>query len=253
MIQKRVDFLNKEGELITGVLRIPDDEKKSPAIVICHDFRSNKDNEFIFEIANTISNAGFITLRFDFRHHGESHGEFQFFTLTKGMDDLRHAINFLEKTPQVDAKKIAVIGHSLGANISFLASEKDKRIKAIVSIGCTARLDEFLQSHFREDEIKSWKEKGFIQMHDFNLLKSDFVDDFYKFDVLEAVKKLDIPVLIIHGTNDKRSPFENARLLFYHTRKPTLEIVEGADHYFTNRKDRDYIANVLVNWFLRNL
>ena len=43
-------------------------------------------------------------------------------------------MRWLEKRPDVDPKRIAVVGHSEGAWVGLLAASREKRIAAVVSI-----------------------------------------------------------------------------------------------------------------------
>jgi dienelactone hydrolase len=61
--------------------------------------------------------------------------------------DLRRGIDLLLSRPDVDAKRIAYIGHSYGAQWGAVLSAVDKRIKAAVLIGGVAALEDiFLKS-----------------------------------------------------------------------------------------------------------
>ncbi|HLC98623.1 MAG TPA: alpha/beta hydrolase, partial [Candidatus Nanoarchaeia archaeon] len=77
MITKRVEFENNNSEILQGVLRIPDEQGVFPAVIICHTFHDNKDNELIFSLWDDLSRAGFVCLRFDFSGRGESQGDFK--------------------------------------------------------------------------------------------------------------------------------------------------------------------------------
>jgi len=58
----------------------------------------------------------------------------QFVQLTTDqIDDVMAALAFLKTAPGVDAHRIAVAGHSFGGQLTLLAAERDKTVRAAVS------------------------------------------------------------------------------------------------------------------------
>jgi len=254
MIQKRVEFENKRNEILNGVLRIPDEQGTFPAVIICHTFHDNKDNEFIFNLWDVISRAGFIVLRFDFSGRGESQGNFKDLTISREIEDIQAAFDFIDKHEQVDSSKIGLIGHSMGGIDSILFASGNKKIKALVTMATRADTKEFLNSYFDKYQQDQWRQRGYIQMHNFNEISSDFLQDAEGHEVLESLKSIRCPLLVIHGTDDTRVPFEDARELFNHAPEPRqIELIEGANHRFTEDTLRDQVLDILIDWLIRNL
>lgn len=248
MIQKTVSFQNDEGQSLSGVLRIPNDEGKYACLIICHGFLENKDRDLIVDLANSLSYEEFITLRFDFLFHGESHGSLDETTLSQQVDDIKDALAFLETIPQADMDRIGLIGHDLGGNACLLL--EDPRVKAIATIGVRAHLDKFFQSYLSDYEMKEWLKRGVVDTAGIRL-KDTFYYDMKKHDMLEAVQRKSIPLLFFHGTADMRHPFEDARALYKHAQQPTLEIIEEADHTFRFPDHRRYLIESIRNFFIR--
>ena len=58
----------------------------------------------------------------------------------------------------------------------------------------------------------------------------------------------------MHGTNDKKTPYNEAREIFSKVSEPkTLDIVEEADYVFSNNEHRKYLFDRVVEWFKRTL
>ena len=253
MIQETVTFLNSKGEQLHGVIRVPEGNGKFPAVVICHGFDSNKDNEFIFSLWDNISRAGFVCMRFDFTGHGESKGSFRDFTITQEIRDVKNAVELLKTSGVVNEKKIFLIGHSLGASVAILAASEEK-IKAVVAISGIARLDDFISSKFSEHQIAEWKRKGYVQFYDFDELSTELLKDIEKHDILSAAGRLKCPLLIMHGTDDTSVPSENAKEIFYHAKDiRKLELIEGADHRFTAPAHREELISMITGFLAANL
>lgn len=251
MLQK-ISFQNEEGQTFSAHLNIPAEEGKYPAVIILHDFRENKDREFLFDIAGFLNAWNICALRFDFLGHGESEGNFEFTTVSDMIDDVKAAIDFLETIPQVDSEKIALVGHGLGGMVSVIYAPADERVKALVLAGVRSHIEGFLKSHYSENEILEWKTIGFHHAFDHKIRKN-FLEDLENHDVLESMKKVKCPVFIITGTNDKRTPFENARELYLSCNAmKNLDIVEGADHNFTGDY-RQYFLETAAAWLSARL
>ncbi len=83
------------------------------------------------QLAGSLADAGFLTLRFDKRGVGQSGGRFESSTLADYADDARSAIKLLANREDVDPKRIAVIGHREGGAAALIAAAKDKRVAAV--------------------------------------------------------------------------------------------------------------------------
>ena len=70
-----------------------------------------------------------------------------------------------------------------------------------------------------------------------------------KYDILKAIKDAP-PILIIHGSEDELVPVEHAYMLYENAKKrKELEIIEGANHTFSQAKDLDKIIKLSLKWF----
>ena len=57
---------------------------------------------------------------------------------TEQLDDVMAALAFLKTVPGIAPERIAVAGHSFGGQLSLLAAERDKTIRAVVTFGAAA-------------------------------------------------------------------------------------------------------------------
>ncbi len=250
MIDSPVTIPTHDGKHLAGHIRIPDGGGLFPAVIICHDFLDSMKRELLVNLFLDLSYRRFVVLRFDFSHHGESYGERNETTISRQIDDLIDVINYLGTVRFVDKKRIAIIGHGLGGDIALLCD--DFRIKAIVTIGTRCRLDEFIRSYLGEEEIRRWRREKTIN-YDYLKLDVGFLEDLSNHDVIAAMRKKNIPMLFMHGQNDKRSPFQDARELLSHAKQGTIDIVENADHFFSDPAHRSYLFETLGDWLLRHL
>jgi dienelactone hydrolase len=57
---------------------------------------------------------------------------------TDHLDDVLAALSFLKTTPAIDAKRIAIVGHSFGGQVTLLAAERDNTVRAAVTFAAAA-------------------------------------------------------------------------------------------------------------------
>jgi len=57
---------------------------------------------------------------------------------TDHLDDVLAALSFLKTAPAIDARRIAIAGHSFGGQLTLLAAERDNSIRAAVAFAAAA-------------------------------------------------------------------------------------------------------------------
>ena len=106
--------------------------KNSAAIINAHGFKSSRfGNLHLVTIAFLVRNGyGVIyTMR---RAHGNSNGEIV--TFGKGeLNDIQVSYEYLIDRPDVNPKKIAILGWSMGGALSILYAAENEKIKAVIS------------------------------------------------------------------------------------------------------------------------
>lgn len=208
---------------LAGVLHQPI-EDTTACVITCHGFRSSKDSSKYVFIARRLCEEGFAVLRFDFRGCGESVGEFEQSTITGRIDDLKSALDFVDRHK---FESVGTMGSSLGGSISILTAAKDERIKALVT----------------------WATPHILFSRNTNALDK-IEENAKKHDVIRAVEDLRNPILIIHGSVDNQVPVSDACKLYDKAKEPkSIRIFKGADHRFTNPSHRKKAVELTLDWF----
>ncbi len=86
------------------------------------------------QLAGALADAGFLAVRYDKRGYGQSGGRAESATLSDHADDARSVFTWLRARRDVDPDRIALLGHSEGAWVAFLAASRERRIAGVVSI-----------------------------------------------------------------------------------------------------------------------
>ncbi len=90
------------------------------------------DNNVVCALTETLTQASFVSFRFNFRGVGNSQGEF-----ARGIGeqvDVEAAISFIGKLIQVDPQRIGLAGYSAGAGFAMPVGSDDARIKALAAV-----------------------------------------------------------------------------------------------------------------------
>lgn len=134
-MRRDVTFLS-QGLLCAGWLYIPDDlpnTQQAPAIVMAISLTAVKEL-YSMSYAERFVAAGFVTLVFDYRRSGASEGLPRGHLLPHEQhEDIRNAITWLARQPEVIASRIGAWGLEYGAGHVVHLAVHDRRIKATVA------------------------------------------------------------------------------------------------------------------------
>lgn len=120
--------------LLEAVVHSPTKAEQAPAIILCHPqpASSSMHDSLTVAVAQSLAEAGMITLRFNFRGVGLSQGQ-----QTDGRLeplDLAGAIDAALAQPGTNPAKVCIVGHGFGAYIALLYAPFDVRIRTLVPI-----------------------------------------------------------------------------------------------------------------------
>ncbi len=224
-----------------------------PLVILCHGFRSGKDEKSITSLAGALEKSGFSTLRFDFNGHGESQGDFRELTVTRALQDL-HAILDYART-QFPARKISLVASSLGGMVALLASQKNRSISTLVLKSPVSDFQAMLEGQLQKGGIALWKSRGSLPAFDFQtrkpyVLDYGYFEDGIKHDVLAAAQNVRVPTLIILGDSDLLVPLEHSQKLLRIIGAPQKELMvfPGTDHGFEKAGERRRYHSAVVRW-----
>ena len=228
------------------------DGQPKPAIIFNHGFKGFKDWGPFNLIADKFANAGFVFIKMNFSHNGTTlsnpneFADLEAFArnnFTIELDDTGELINYLysEKSSipheEIDLSRLFILGHSRGGAHVILKANEDSRIKAVTTWAAVNNLETW---HSKE-QINQWKKVGRIYIHnsrtnqemplDFQLVEN-FIENKDRLQVPEAVKKLQIPILSIHGTDDPTVPVAAVKQIGSWNSNVKVEIIDGAGHTF---------------------
>ncbi len=106
----------------------PAPERRPPLIVVAHGYSA--DQNIMSSIARSFARAGYAVLTFDFRGHGANTAAFKG-ELTA---DLDAALDWADRSPYVDAGRVGLLGHSMGASAVLEFASRDARPRAVIPL-----------------------------------------------------------------------------------------------------------------------
>ena len=141
----------------------------------------------------------------DLRCHGRSTGKY----ITYGVREHRDIKAVMDKLigDGAVAKRVSVFGVSMGATISILYAAKDRRCESVMVVAPFVSAKEILRSKmlFTEDEKIDAIVAAAGRITGCNMAQSS---------ALQAVKGLQRPLLMVHGTLDMVVPYEHGRWIY---------------------------------------
>lgn len=190
------------------------------------------------QVARDLAKAGFLVVRYDKRGVGQSGGRAETAALVDYAEDARAVVTWLRKSRKdVDAKRIAVVGHSEGAWIAMQLAAAEKDIAALVMVagasGTGGALVLEQQQHLLDvmkvsDEEK--KSKADLQARinaaatgqgPWDGISNDlrtqadtpWFASYLAFDPAKLMKDVRQPLLIVNGERDTQVPPRHADAL----------------------------------------
>lgn len=122
-----VELLDLEDDRLVGKLALPNGDGPHPAVVVVGD--SNGDLRGQLQFARQLGSRGYAALALAY---------FGLEGLPSDLQDvpleyLERAVDWLTARPEVDAKRIAVLGGSKGGELALLMASRDPRLRAVVA------------------------------------------------------------------------------------------------------------------------
>lgn len=191
-----------------------------------------------------LAEAGFVVFAFDYRGYGLSEGEPTFPGIH---EDARAALALLPTLRGVDRNRIAVLGQSLGGAVAIrtvATANEGRLVKAVAVDAAFASYRLIVRDRMTEFPL-TWLTK---------YPASFLFDDGYSPErVIGSVSP--VPIVLIHGTDDRIVPYRHGEILFGKAREPkALWTLRGGGHGsgFADPVVRSRLIDFLVRAFGRS-
>lgn len=193
---------------------------------------------------------GFNVLLYDSRTHGESGGPFCTYGYYE-KQDVATAIEFLLKRRGLKVGRIGLFGTSMGAAVAIQAAAIEPRIKAVVAEACFTDLRTISVDYQRRIIKLPWHFLRNVAMG-----RSQSIARFRARDVspVQDVGRLGIPILFIHGMEDRLIRYEYSKTLYHQALEPKeIVLIPGANHTDIWEIAGTLYEQKIISFFVKNL
>ena len=253
LIEKNILLKGVDKMPMTLDIFIEDETIRRPVVIYAHGFNGFKDWGNFDLIAKKFAAFGYVFVKFNFSHNGTSpeHPE-EFVDLEAfgnnnysiELEDLRLVIDWIcapsnKFSRSMDLSRLTLLGHSMGGGITMLQAAKDKRVKKLITWASISEC-KTPWGNWPAEKMKEWKENG-VQYYTNTRTKQemplryqlykDYVTNHEKLDIENAIKSIDIPIMLCHGTVDNSVPIASALKLQSWQPSAQLFTVQS-DHVF---------------------
>lgn len=219
-----VIIVGDTGAVLRGWLRRPARayETPGPVALVVHGWGASAAD--MVPLSEPLLEAGLHVLLIDARGHGRS-GDVAVASMPTFAEDLRTALCWLRRQPEIDPDRIVLVGHSVGAGAALFVAAEDHAIAGVVSLSSMAAPREFMAERLRG------KLPGPLVRLALRYVEHLIGHRFVEFSPLYTIGRSTAPVLLVHGGLDDTVVVADAELL--HARaagRSTLLVLPGADH-----------------------
>jgi pimeloyl-ACP methyl ester carboxylesterase len=262
-------YIPSSGFSLGATISTPTDGRANARPIILVSGTGEEDRERVLHgvpvygrLAGALADAGFFVVRYDRRGLGQSGGRTETTTLEDLAGDVRGIVSWLRRRDDVDDDRIAVLAHGArSAAVALLAARQEGRVKAVGLLGVPAGtgLDVTMAEQRAElaqlalEDTERQRRVALQQSIINAVLTGDGWDDippalrrqadtplfrsWLQFDLAEQIDRIDEPLLILRGEQDRQATAADADRLeqlsaargraVTFTRKVTLP---GLDH-----------------------
>ena len=198
---------------------------RSPrTVIILHGWSSSAAQ--LLPLAVPFHRAGYNVLLFDARNHGHSDRN-GVPSLPAFADDLAHVRQWLKREKPEKVKEEYLVGHSVGAGAVLFEAARHPGCNAVISLAAFAHPDLLMRRQLGKYPLPRW----LIEL----ILKYVQWVIGHRFDDIapvNTIKKIECPVLIVHGKADRTVPPGDAEMIYRSCPENQCELllVEDATH-----------------------
>ncbi len=222
---RHFEYLSHDNLRLKGYLTLAATEQSKGTIILVHGIRSKK--EHFMQLSDEISKRGYSAVAIDLRAHGASEGKHCTFGYQEKRD-ISALVDYLLRVEKVHPN-IGIWGQSLGGAVAFQTLAIDNRIKFGIIESTFSNLDQVVQNyalHFAGFNIPP--------ITRYMLKRAGVIANFppTEIDLPTMGRQINQPVLMVHGTHDRRIDINNSHknLQSLRSKQKRLLEIEGAGH-----------------------
>ena len=243
---ERVTFKSSTGPNLAGIIEVPERSVRGWG-VFSHGFTLGKDSPAAARICKQLAADGIGMLRFDALGLGASEGEWGDGSFSVKVDDIVKACEFMaDRATPADI----LVGHSWGGAAVLAAARQSPGVRSVVTVaapvdpGHVEKQYDAVIDCVMSEGAADWMVGGRTLT-----LKRAFVEDVRAARLIDKIKGLRLPLLILHSPTDNTVSIDNASEIFSLARHPRSFVsLEGSDHLLTARGQAHRAGRIIGAW-----
>lgn len=237
---KEVTF--QSGDLsLHATIAIPHNQKQSlPGVILFHGMTSSEKS--YIALASSLAEIGIAGLAVSMRGHGESEGDFNKATVAEAISDGLAAYDFLATQQGIDARRIGMVGSSVGAIIVTMTSSH-RNVQSLILRAPAAYTNPMMHITMAQTMVNESK-----QFHE--------IDNLEDTPAGKAITKFTGSLFVAASENDIVIPLTISKgyiNIAKQAKKKQLTIIKGADHPLTDPNLKEKFNRMAVDWFTNTL
>lgn len=236
--KQKISYQARDGLTIEGFLSLPLGYKEGtvPTVIFPHGGPISFDDGDFDYWTQFFANRGYAVLQMNFR--GSSGYGFDFKQMglqgwgAQMQDDVEDGTRWLIKKGIADPGRICIVGASYGGYAALMGAVKTPELyQCVVSFAGVTDVEELVKSYRR--------------FTNYEVVKKQIGDDF---DLLEQrsplthADKIQVPVLLVHGTKDRSVPVKQSIAMYKALKRKDKNVeyieLEDGDHYLSTNSHR---------------
>jgi len=194
--------------------------KSKKLAILCPGFLDSKDYTGLRELAKRLNEEDYSVVRFNPIGVWGSGGTIKDYNTTEYLKNIRTVLEYMLE--ENDYKYILIGGHSRGGQMSLLYASQDSRINLALGIMPST-------GPYTGERRENWENNGYIGTRDLPFEREKTIEydvpfshllDHNKYNIMEDIKKIKIPILIIAGEADEIIPIEKIKGLYNNANQP---------------------------------
>jgi dipeptidyl aminopeptidase/acylaminoacyl peptidase len=290
---QEVTFKTPSGVTLAGTLTLPKvrPARGAPAVVTITGSGTEERDESLpgvqgyrpfRQIADTLGRRGIAVLRLDDRGIGGSDAGPPGATSADFAQDIEAALNYLRTRSDIDATRLALVGHSEGGMIAPMVAAADPKLHAIVLMAGPAHTGRAILAYQQQYAVDSMMKltgtardsalRGMAATLDSAAARQPWLKFFIAYDPIATAKRVRQPVLILQGATDRQVTPEQANELAQAfraggNRDVTVRFFASTDHLFVadpngnpsgyarlpSKQVRPEVLGTIADWLVAHL
>ncbi|NOX36778.1 MAG: alpha/beta fold hydrolase [Calditrichaeota bacterium] len=223
-----------------------EDPSPAPLLILVHGWGQNAG--LWLPLIPYLHQAGFHLLAFDSRSHGNSDAD-GYSTMVKFAEDAQAAIRFARSQFGERIQWVGMMGFSIGAAATILATSREPEIRRAVAIGAFSHPGHIMRQGFEEKHIPYfplvWLLFKYIEWR-----IGARLDDIAP---MNNIAKIRAELLLIHGAHDRVVPPEHSRILIQRANPENTHFILINDCQHSNCLQTEVLPPLVIDFFQNGL